>query len=974
MRSIPSTLAALAAVLSLAPPAPAREPGAERLAQIEELEAAGDLAGALDQLESAARDAPEPEALPLAAARQRLLHRLGRLAEAQAAGERWIELAQRQGGGAGLARALWQTGRSYGAQGRHREAAERFGRALAALDEGAEPALAAELRIDRATVLGDLGAYLEAEALLAAAADAETVAADPRLAVKLFSARGTLLERAGDPLGALAARERALERARAGSEPRYRAIAAINLAQSRVALHDYALALATLEEALAPGVDRGLGTLAQITAGICHFELNRLDEAERAFEEGRRLAAAAGHRAQEAWALGELGLVRQARGDTGGALGAFDAAIAACRAGGDARNEAVWWANKGRILREQGRNREALASYARAEALERALPGSRPSANLRKQIAQSRSGLGELAEAERLFDEALALARERGDTKTLWESELELARLYRATGRTADALTAALAALDGIETIRSALRLETFESDFFEDKVAAYREAIDLALGADAREGAAHSFELAERARARAFLGSLAEARAGLEETLPEELVRRERRLLLEISELQAAQRRDAAEPGAAERLAAREKELEALELGLRAERPRFAEIRGLAPPRLVEVQAALTPGELLAAYLLAEPASHLWLVDRERVRHHALPGAARIEAEARRAYTSLLDPGATPELGELAASLLAPLAAGEPAPRSLVIVPWGILHYLPFDALPLAGGRVADWAPTAYAPSASALVELRRRGAATPGPRCLAVGGADYGGEAASARGGPLPRRGALGALPHSRREVERVAGRFGAGATRTLVAGEATEGRLKAEPLETYSVLHLATHGFVDASSPSRSGLVLGAGAAEEDGVLQVREILRLPLAAELVTLSACESALGELVTGEGMVGLVRAFFYAGADAVVASLWSVSDEASAELMDAFYAALAEGLPKAEALRRARLEIRGRPGWEHPYYWAPFVLVGRGEAGIQVPPRRAPWLLVGGAATLLALLVGAAARRRAKR
>ena len=141
----------------------------------------------------------------------------------------------------------------------------------------------------------------------------------------------------------------------------------------------------------------------------------------------------------------------------------------------------------------------------------------------------------------------------------------------------------------------------------------------------------------------------------------------------------------------------------------------------------------------------------------------------------------------------------------------------------------------------------------------------------------------------------------------------------------------------------------------------------------MLRLRLAADLVTLSACQSALGELVTGEGMVGLSRAFFYAGAPSVVASLWNVNDEASAELMRHFYRGLRRGLTKAEALRQARLELRREPRYSHPYFWAPFVLVGRAGDPVAVPgdgrPPAVPVLL-----TLLAAAGALAALARARR
>jgi len=133
------------------------------------------------------------------------------------------------------------------------------------------------------------------------------------------------------------------------------------------------------------------------------------------------------------------------------------------------------------------------------------------------------------------------------------------------------------------------------------------------------------------------------------------------------------------------------------------------------------------------------------------------------------------------------------------------------------------------------------------------------------------------------------------------------------------------------------VDEQIPARSGLLLAPGSSQEDGVLQLNEIFNLDLDADLVTLSACQTGLGKLVKGEGVVGLTRAFLYAGAARVAVSLWEVNDLATARLMETFYRRMQAGAPPAEALRQAKLEmLRAQPtAWRNPYFWAPFVLVG---------------------------------------
>ncbi|MEO6350681.1 MAG: CHAT domain-containing protein, partial [Candidatus Limnocylindrales bacterium] len=269
-----------------------------------------------------------------------------------------------------------------------------------------------------------------------------------------------------------------------------------------------------------------------------------------------------------------------------------------------------------------------------------------------------------------------------------------------------------------------------------------------------------------------------------------------------------------------------------------------------------------------------------------------------------------------------LGADLLTPLeAAGwlEGIDR-LAIVPHAELNYLPFAALIRThrdGPRllVDDYALSVL-PAASLLVPVRRSRPAESDLLALA----------------PEPAR-----LPHSVREVEEVAALF-AVRPRLLIGQAASEQSFKSE-VGRHRVVHVATHGFYDRFNPLFSGLELGRGGSD-DGRLQVFEILGLELRAQLVTLSACETALstGELSDvpiGEEFVGLTRAFLSAGASSVVASLWDISDGATPDLMRSFYANTRRQ-PLSDALaiaQRQRAHAEGRQS--HPFFWAPFVVVG---------------------------------------
>ena len=185
---------------------------------------------------------------------------------------------------------------------------------------------------------------------------------------------------------------------------------------------------------------------------------------------------------------------------------------------------------------------------------------------------------------------------------------------------------------------------------------------------------------------------------------------------------------------------------------------------------------------------------------------------------------------------------------------------------------------------------------------------------------------------------LPRTRAEVRSIATLFPAADTTLRLGLEASESTLKSEALREYRRVHFATHAVLDERTPARSGIVLSlVGSGQEDGILRVNEVFDLKLNAELVVLSACQTGLGVLVRGEGMVGVTRAFLSAGASRVVVSLWEVNDQATSSLMNGFYRHLASNQSPTSALRAAKLAMlhSGQLAYRHPYFWAPFVLTG---------------------------------------
>ena len=240
--------------------------------------------------------------------------------------------------------------------------------------------------------------------------------------------------------------------------------------------------------------------------------------------------------------------------------------------------------------------------------------------------------------------------------------------------------------------------------------------------------------------------------------------------------------------------------------------------------------------------------------------------------------------------------------------------------------------------------PSASSYAFLKTRPAAAAdqvvafgNPVLRAAAAAD------STRSAAIERIGFLQPLPSTSEELRAIARTF-PGASHTFEQAKATEAALAEPDLSRAAIVHFATHGVIDEVQPQRSGLALTAVPPASDGILQMREIYGLKLHAALVTLSACQTALGKDITGEGVVGMARAFFYAGANAVMASLWNVDDASTARLMGDFYGALRDGAPIDEAARQAKRAFVARDArFRHPYYWAGFIVSGNPTVPVHI-------------------------------
>jgi CHAT domain-containing protein len=583
--------------------------------------------------------------------------------------------------------------------------------------------------------------------------------------------------------------------------------------------------------------------------------------------------------------------------------------------------------------------------------------------------------LGDSRAAMRWFGEALATSRAS-------VNRVEEARALFGLGRASaarndfEAARAHLAAsVAVVESLRTAVENRDLRASFFAS-VYRYHEAyLDALMRLDrlrpGRGLTAAAFDANERARARSLLESLLDARVDLRGDVGPELLEKENGVRRALDVWAERQRRLATERMSEADTRALRQEHQDLEeryaqvqAEIRRSSPRYAALAQPQPLSLRGIQReVLDGGTLLLEYALGEDRSYLWAVSAAAQSGYVLPPRAQIEELAGRVYAGMADgrqapnAGARAEAARLSEILLGPVA-GTIAGKRLLVVADGALQYIPFAALPVPGRTAAPVPLVAEhevvsLPSASVLAVLRREAAHRAAPSGSVAVFADPVFEADDPRvraalrisGGPPPPAAGAGGpaaprrLLSTRLEAAQVVAAAPPGTALSRLGFEASREAARDPALGRHRVVHFATHGVFDNANPGQSGIYLslyGPDGRARAGLLSLQDIYTLRLPVELVVLSACSTALGQPVRGEGMVGIVRGFMYAGATRVVASLWKVDDEATAELMRRFYAELFERkLPPAAALRQAQLAVRRQDRWQSPFYWAAFVLQG---------------------------------------
>lgn len=516
--------------------------------------------------------------------------------------------------------------------------------------------------------------------------------------------------------------------------------------------------------------------------------------------------------------------------------------------------------------------------------------------------ATSLARMGRLDEAKAVFDDMLANPEIQAMGSIYWSVAFERGQIALRQGQREDAIRLLRQSIDAIEKVRSSISFEASKIGFAGNKQAVYAMLVSVLAEAGDWAGA---FEVAERAKARALVDLLAEKQdlsppAVADEKISQLLAQAVVTDVLPPLTVEVAQRRDAA-------VAARD------QLGKRA--PEVASLVSVQNVRLSDIAARLGAGETLISYFQAGDVLYALVVNGASVKGFKLAGDG-LTSEVRRFREELQAgaPGAIQTAAGLYDRLLRPLS-GEIKGNAVTVAPHGVLHYLPFAALSDGKRYLIDSYSLRVMPSASSLVYLKADKPIKQG-RLLALGNPDLGD--------------ARFDLPSAQREALQVAAMYPS--SKALIRQEASKTAVR-EFGNGFAILHIASHGHFDSDSPLNSGLLLAKGR-EADGRLTVSDLYSMRLDTDLVTLSACETGLGKVASGDDVVGLTRGFLYAGARTIVSSLWQVDDEATAKLMAVFYKNL-DRVGKREALRLAQVEIRKT--YPHPFFWAAFQVVGNG-------------------------------------
>ncbi|MCT7965820.1 tetratricopeptide repeat protein [Laspinema sp. D1] len=724
--------------------------------------------------------------------------------------------------------------------------------------------------------------------------------------------------------------------------------------------------------------------------GAIYADLGDKQTALDYYNQSLPLSRQVGDKAGEAITLNNIGLVYSDLADNQAALDYYTQSLPLLRQVGDKAGEAVTLNNIGAIYSDLGDKQTALDYYNQSLPLRQQVGDKAGEAITLNNIGLVYSDLGDNQGALDYYNQSLPLLRQVGDKSGETTALSNLAFIKHSQGNLTEALTDIEAAITIIEDLRTKIDSEKLRQSYFAQNQPHYELYIDLLMQLHQQNPGKgydkQAFNASERARARTLLEILAEANADIRSGIDPELREKESHLQQRINatesrrmELFSGEHTPEQANAIKQELDTLLRQLDELRAEIRRTSPRYAALTQPQPLTSEQIQQqVLDQDTLLLQYSLGVNRSFLWAVTSDSVEVYELPPRAEIEELGEQFYRLMQNPDyrgesrnitVSPNIPQINASatqlsqmLLSPVA-NKLAGKRLLVVPDGVLNFIPFAALPTPGSG-DELTPLLVnheiinLPSSSTLAILRQQDAGRQlAPKTVALiadpvfelddrrvtgqtaaKASDLGRmmvnrSAETIIGRPIP------ALPGTRQEAEAILALVPGGGAMSAFDFDASRATVANTDLTQYQMVHFATHGFVSSSNPELSGVVLSLVDEQGNGVdgfLRLHDIFNLQLNAEVVVLSACQTGLGDSIRGEGLVGLTRGFMYAGTPRLVVSLWNVDDAATAGLMSKFYGKLlSQGLTPAQALREAQLEMLASEEWKSPYFWAAFTLQG---------------------------------------
>ena len=744
-------------------------------------------------------------------------------------------------------------------------------------------------------------------------------------------------------------------------------LALSGIAQASELLGDYAQALDCYNKSLALRMelgDKASVALGLNAVGVVYFRQGNYSQALEYAHRSLAMSEEGKSKQGAAQALSTIASVYREQGEYTQALDQYLQSLNIREGLGEKKGVGNQLNNIGVVYYLQGRPAQALEYFARALSLRETIGDKLGIAQSLNSIAHVHHDSGDYAKAIEFAERAASLARDIGNRETLWNARTLAGKSYRALNRFAPAREAFAEAITTIEALRFQVAGgERDQEQFFENKVAPYHAMAELLV---AQNNASEALNYTERARARVLLDVLRNGRHNPTKAMNAEEGRREQELRDELASLntQVAREKLRPQPDQARlsdleaRLESARLEHENFEAVLYSAHPELKTLRGETAPLRIEQASELLPDEKIALLEYAVGGDQVYLFVLTRgvgtasvdLKAYTLPVkrndlTARVEKFRQRLANHDLEYAAS--ASELYDLLIKPAAEQLRHKATLVIVPDDILWDLPFQALTPAPGHylIKDYA-ISYAPSLTVLREMiARRGkhARSGQSELLAIGNPALGKQTME-RAHTVLADEQLDPLPEAERQVKTLAHLYGPEQSKVYIGAEAREDRVKAEASK-YRILQLATHGILNNANPMYSHVVLSQSGddSKEDGLLEAWEIMNLDLHADLVVLSACDTARGRIGAGEGVIGLSWAFFVAGSPTTVVSQWSVESTSTTELMLQFHRNLKpstnspSAISKAEALRQAELKLLRDKRYQHPFFWAGFVVIGDG-------------------------------------